>query len=94
MKTPPHVLVANRNAERAAARSAVELEAARERARTNVEKARSVLRDSIAAAGLSSFTSIAILSAAESYAKACILSMRFESPCESEASISARKIDP
>lgn len=76
MKTPPHVLVANRNAERAAARSAVELEAARERARTNIERARSVMRDSITAAGLRSFTSMAMLSAAESYAKACVVAAR------------------
>jgi len=66
----PHHLVANRRAQSQASFTAVELAAAQQRARDRVAKARNDLRDVITATGLPAFQGVAILAAAETFAKA------------------------
>ena len=66
----PHQLAANRRAQSQASFTAVELAAAEQRARAGTEQARNRLRDAITATGLPAFQGMAILAAAESYAKA------------------------
>lgn len=84
MTTPAYALAANRRAERASARACIELNAAREKARREVEKARTVLRDSVIATGIEGFQGTAVLTAAESYAKAKAIAARLDAAPEPE----------
>ena len=65
-----HQLAASRRAQSQASFSTMELAAAQQRARDRATKARNDLRDVIAAVGVPEFHALAILAAAESFAKA------------------------
>lgn len=66
----PHQLAANRRLQAQASFTAVELAASQQRARDRVTKARNDLRDVIIATGVPTFHGVAILAAAETFAKA------------------------
>lgn len=72
MTRPIHALALlhNRQQTASASRTAMELAAAQQRARDKVTQARDKLRDVITATGMPAFQGVAILAAAESYAKA------------------------
>lgn len=72
---PAHALASNRRMQSQASFTTVELAAAQQRARDRVAKARNDLREVIVATGLPAFQGVAILAAAETFAKASTMAV-------------------